>query len=76
MHDTNSIPEVRQTFLISGRYDLVVHVAVRDVDHLRNLAFDRFTSKPVVVRIETSIVFDARTSHQLQLPQRQLAERG
>src|SRR3979411_3138792 len=46
MNETESIPEVRQAFLVTGRYDLVVHVVVRDIDHLRNLAFDRFTSQP------------------------------
>jgi DNA-binding Lrp family transcriptional regulator len=69
MNETESIPEVRRAFLVTGRYDLVVHVAVRDIEHLRNLAFDRFTSQPVVIRIETSIVFDARVRNQLPFPQ-------
>jgi DNA-binding Lrp family transcriptional regulator len=68
MNDTESIPEVRRAFLVSGRYDLIVHVAVKDIEHLRNLAFDRFTSQPVVVKIETSIVFDSRTRNELPLP--------
>ncbi len=67
MNETESIPEVRRAFLVSGRYDLVVHVAVQDIEHLRNLAFDRFTSQPVVVRIETSIVFDSRARNELPL---------
>jgi DNA-binding Lrp family transcriptional regulator len=53
---------------VSGRYDLIVHVAVKDIEHLRNLAFDRFTSQPVVVRIETSIVFDSRARDELPVP--------
>jgi DNA-binding Lrp family transcriptional regulator len=68
LNDTESIPEVRRAFLVAGRYDLVVHVAVRDIDHLKNLAFDRFTSQPAVVRIETSIVFDSRVRYELPLP--------
>jgi len=65
MNETESIPEVRRAFLVSGRYDLIVHVAVKDIEHLRNLAFDRFTSQAVVVAIETSIVFDSRVSNEL-----------
>lgn len=68
MSETESIPEVRRAFLVSGHYDLVVHVAVKDIEHLRNLAFDRFTSQPVVVKIETSIVFDSRTRNELPIP--------
>ena len=75
MNETESIPEVRRAFLITGRYDLVVHVAVRDIEHLRNLAFDRFTSQPAVVRIETSIVYDSRSRHELLLPEPSLPPR-
>lgn len=68
LSETESIPEVRRAFLVSGHYDLVVHVAVKDIEHLRNLAFDRFTSQPVVVKIETSIVFDSRVRNELAIP--------
>jgi DNA-binding Lrp family transcriptional regulator len=68
LNETESIPEVRRAFLVSGRYDLIVHVAVKDIEHLRNLAFDRFTSQPVVVKIETSIVFDSRARDELPVP--------
>ena len=68
LSETESIPEVRRAFLVSGHYDLVVHVAVKDIEHLRNLAFDRFTSQPVVVKIETSIVFDSRARNELAIP--------
>ena len=69
MSDVESIPEVRRVFLVSGRHDVVVHLAVRDIDHLRNLGFDRFTSQPMVVGIETSFVFDSRGRHELPIPQ-------
>lgn len=60
-----TVPEVRFAFLVSGRYDLVVHVVVRDTRHLRDLALDQFTNRAGVTRIETSIIFDARHRHQL-----------
>ena len=59
------VPEVRSAFLVSGRYDLVVHVVVRDTQHLKDLALDQFTTRPGVTRIETSIIFDARRRYEL-----------
>ncbi|MCB1754287.1 MAG: Lrp/AsnC family transcriptional regulator [Gammaproteobacteria bacterium] len=53
-------PEVRAAYLVSGEYDYLVHVAVRDADHLRELAMDAFTVLPEVSRIETVLVFDHR----------------
>jgi len=65
MNETQLIPEVRRAFLVTGRHDMVVHVAVRDMEHLRNLALDHFTNRPVVVRIETSVVFDSRVRYEI-----------
>jgi DNA-binding Lrp family transcriptional regulator len=67
MDDMASIPEVRSVFLVNGRYDVILHVIVKDVDHLRNLGLDRITSKPVVVNIETSIVYDSRSKYELPI---------
>jgi DNA-binding Lrp family transcriptional regulator len=55
-----SIPEVRRVFLLSGRHDVIMHVAVKDIDHLRNLGFGGFTNQPELVSIETAIVYDSR----------------
>lgn len=60
MEDVSGIDEVRSLFLISGRYDIVAHVVVRDVAHLRDLALDEFTSREGVEQIETAIVFEKR----------------
>lgn len=59
------IPEVKSAFLITGRYDLVVHIVARDMTHLKDLAFDHFTSRAVVTRIESSIVYEAVTPHHM-----------
>jgi DNA-binding Lrp family transcriptional regulator len=61
------VPEVRIAFLVTGRHDLVVHVAVRDTQHLKDLALDNFTNRPGVARIETAIIFDARRRYDLPL---------
>ena len=65
LEEVVEIPEVRFAFLVTGRYDLVVHVVVRDTQHLKDLALDRFTNRPGVTRIETSIIFDSRRRHEL-----------
>jgi len=56
--EIESIPEVRSVFLVSGQYDFLVHVAVKDTDHLRNLALDYFTTRTEVSRIETVLIFE------------------
>ena len=65
MDDIVEIPEVRSAHLITGRYDLVVHVVARDTRHLKDLALDRFTNRPGVTRIETSIIYETRTRYEL-----------
>lgn len=65
MDDIVDVPEVRSAFLVTGRHDLVVHVVVRDTQHLKDLALDKFTNRPGVTRIETSIIFDARQRYEL-----------
>jgi DNA-binding Lrp family transcriptional regulator len=67
MSDMESIPEVRSVFLVNGRYDVIIHLAVKDIDHLRNLGLDRITSQSAVVNIETSIVYDSRSRHELPI---------
>jgi DNA-binding Lrp family transcriptional regulator len=65
MTEVVNIPEVRSAFLVTGRWDFVVHVVARDMQHLKDLALDSFTNRPGVTRIETSIIFEARVRHEL-----------
>ena len=58
--EIEQMPEVRSVYLVSGQYDFLVHVAVKDTEHLRNLALDSFTIRPEVTRIETVLIFDHR----------------
>jgi DNA-binding Lrp family transcriptional regulator len=73
MTEVVEVPEVRSAFLITGRYDFIVHVVARDMQHLKDLALDSFTNRPGVTRIETSIIYEARARH--ELPQLQEAAR-
>ena len=52
------LPEVRSVFHVTGGDDFLVHVAVRDSDHLRDLALDCFTTRPEVDHIQTRLIFE------------------
>ncbi len=64
--DFEQIAEVRSIFLVSGKHDFIVHVAVKDTGHLRNLAMNSFTIRPEVIHFETVIIFDH--SRKFKLP--------
>ena len=51
------LAEVRSVFHVTGGDDFLVHVAVRDSDHLRDLALDSFTTRPEVDHIRTQLIF-------------------
>jgi DNA-binding Lrp family transcriptional regulator len=51
------LPEVLQVFQVSGVNDLLLHVAVRDVGHLRDLIVDGLATRPEVASCETSVIF-------------------
>jgi DNA-binding Lrp family transcriptional regulator len=65
MREVSQMNEVRALFLISGQYDVIAHVVVRDTNHLRDLAFDKFINREGVDRIETSIIFEVRQNFML-----------
>lgn len=52
------IPESVAVYVIAGAQDLLVHVAVRDVAHLRMLVGGTFTSRRDIARVETSLIYD------------------
>lgn len=65
MAEVIRIPEVRLALNVTGRWDFIVYVVARDMQHLKDLALDSFTSRPEVARIETSIIYEARARHEL-----------
>ena len=52
------LAEVVALYHLTGDDDFLIHVAVRDADHLRDLALDAFTTRPEVDRLRTSLVYD------------------
>ncbi len=53
-----ALPEVLAVYHVGGAYDFLVHVAVRDTNHLRDLALDAFTTRPEVGQMETHLIFE------------------
>ena len=59
LEHTASLPETVRVMALTGTTDFVVHVAVRDMRHLRDLVW-ALTERPEVARLQSSLVF-ART---------------
>jgi DNA-binding Lrp family transcriptional regulator len=53
-----SLPETLGLYHVAGHHDFLVHVAIRDANHLRDLALDAFTSRREVARMETHLIFE------------------
>ncbi len=51
-------PEVVSLYYLSGANDYLIHVVVRDTDHLRELTMDGFSSRDDVRHLETALIFD------------------
>lgn len=62
-----ALPEVLAVFHVGGSSDFVVHVAVQDSNHLRDLALDAFTTRPEVGQMETHVIFEHTRSMTLPL---------
>jgi len=60
-----TLHEVLAFYHVAGADDFLVHVAVRDSDHLRDFALDAFTTRPEVARIETSLIFSFHRNPEL-----------
>jgi DNA-binding Lrp family transcriptional regulator len=62
-------PEVLQVFHVSGVNDLLLHVAVSDVAHLRDLIVDQLATRSEVANCETSVIFSLlrNSSHPVQV---------
>src|SRR4051794_27589616 len=61
----STLPEVLAVFHVSGAADLQLHVAVRDVGHLRDLICDRLATRKEVDRCESSIIYSFTRSPRL-----------
>ena len=55
---TLALPEVVGVYHVAGQEDFVVHVAVQDAEHLKNLTLDAFTTRTEVARLNTALVYE------------------
>lgn len=53
------LPEVTAIFHVTGEFDFFVHVAARDMAHLRDFGLDALTTRSEVEQIQTSLMFEA-----------------
>ncbi|GAB3848855.1 Lrp/AsnC family transcriptional regulator [Nesterenkonia populi] len=55
-------PEVTQLFILGGTEDFLIHVQVRDAEHVRTFVIERLSSNPAVALTETNLVFEHHTA--------------
>lgn len=60
-----ALPEVLSFYHLAGADDFLVHVGVRDSDHLRDFALTAFTEREEVAHIETRLIFEFRRNPDL-----------
>lgn len=56
LSDLIAVPEIQFVHLITGRYDLVVSMIARDMDHLKKIAYASLTDREEIASYETSLV--------------------
>lgn len=58
MEQLSAIPEVRSVWLVTGQWDFVVELQVRDHEHLRRALLDEVWRLPIFRHSETMVVLD------------------
>ena len=61
----NSLEEVVCIYHTTGKVDLLVHVVVRDSDHLRNFVIENISSREEVNRCETALIYEQKRRDEL-----------
>ncbi|GAA2317145.1 Lrp/AsnC family transcriptional regulator [Streptomyces kunmingensis] len=51
------MPEVLSVFVLTGTDDFLIHVAVRDADHLHSVVLDKLTERQELADVRTSVVY-------------------
>ncbi|AQA18622.1 ArsR family transcriptional regulator [Halioglobus japonicus] len=62
-----SLEEVVQIYHIAGASDFLIHVWVRDAQHLRDLAMVSLTTRPEVAQLETHLIFEHTRNAEMPL---------
>jgi len=53
-----TVPEVSQFFFLGGVDDFLIHVRVRDTEHIRQFVLEHLSSNPIVAATQTSLIFE------------------
>jgi DNA-binding Lrp family transcriptional regulator len=61
------LPEVLLFYHIAGKDDFLVHVGVRDTQHLRDFELTAFTQRDEVAHIETHLIFEFKRNPELPI---------
>jgi len=54
----SALPETIGVFVVSGNDDFLIHLGVRDPQHLYNFVIDRLAERPEAADVRTSLVYD------------------
>ncbi len=60
-------PEIQNIYLVTGKYDMVISMVARDMDHLKSAVYDALTLNREIISFETSIVYDQRRDAKLPM---------
>jgi len=58
MAEMKALPEVQQVFFLGGSEDFILHLAVRDSDHVREFVLENLSANPAVANTRTNIIFE------------------
>ncbi len=56
--DLLKLPEIISLYHMGGNFDYLIHMSVKDSEHLRQFIFKKITSRDEVSTIQTSLVFE------------------
>ena len=56
--DLLSSPEVLKIYHMGGENDFLLHITVKDTEHLRDFVFKSITSRAEVVHLETALIYE------------------
>lgn len=59
-HHAEQLGEAAHIYHLTGLNDFIIHLLVRNTEHLRDLTTGTITTWPEVARLQTSIVFEHR----------------
>ncbi len=58
MNEMSSLPEVIQVFFLGGSEDFMVHLAVRDNNHVREFVLENLSNNSTVASTRTNLIFE------------------